>query len=159
MKNLTQLQHEFDQKIERVYNALQSMTTRERYLVIFTTLFLVVTLITVSLVKMHRLADAQEKRVNDLKNLMVFMQTNAVTMKPERINQLSVSDKIQTISQQQGLAVVSQPLNNQVQIQIEHPNYAVIANFLTQMTKMGISIKKMEMTSQSQQIKLTAIVQ
>jgi hypothetical protein len=31
---------------------------------------------------MHSLADQQQKRVNELKDLMVWMQSNAVTMKP-----------------------------------------------------------------------------
>jgi general secretion pathway protein M len=41
----------------------------------------------------------------------------------------------------------------------EHQNYAVLANFLMQLSQMGLSIQKMDMISTNNQIKLTATVQ
>jgi len=41
----------------------------------------------------------------------------------------------------------------------EHQNYAVLANFLMQLSQAGISIQKMDMVSNNNQIKLTATVQ
>ncbi len=159
MKALTSLQNSFDQKIEALNQYLQGLSVRERVMVIFTTIFLVVVIIGFALWKMHALADEQQKRLNELKDLTVWMQSNAATMKPANDLELSAADKIQRTAQQQGLAVSSQQNGDQIQLVAEHQNYAVLANFLMQLSQMGLSIQKMDMVSSNNQIKLTATVQ
>ncbi|ENU27438.1 MAG: type II secretion system protein M [Acinetobacter sp.] len=159
MKALTGLQNSFDQKIETLNQYLQSLSVRERVMVIFTTVFLVVVIIGFALWKMHALAEQQQKRLNELKDLTVWMQSNAATMKPANDLELSAADKIQRTAQQQGLSVSSQQNGEQIQIVAEHQNYAVLANFLMQLSQMGLSIQKMDMVSNNNQIKLTATVQ
>ena len=159
MKMITQLQNRFDQWIEQVTQYLDRLTVRERVMVVFTTIFLVVTIVGASLWKMHSLAEQQQKRLNDLKDLMVWMQSNAATMKPASELELGQSEKIQRVAQQQGLTVTSQQNGEQLQIIVTHQNYAILANFLTQLAQMGLSIQKMEMVSSEGQIKLTATVQ
>lgn len=159
MKALTSLQNSFDQKIETLNQYLQSLSVRERVMVIFTTVFLVVVIIGFGLWKMHALAEQQQKRLNELKDLMVWMQSNAATMKPANDLELSAADKIQRTAQQQGLSVSSQQNGEQIQIVAEHQNYAVLANFLMQLSQMGLSIQKMDLVSNNNQIKLTATVQ
>lgn len=159
MKALTGLQNSFDQKIETLNQYLQSLSVRERVMVIFTTVFLVVVIIGFALWKMHALAEQQQKRLNELKDLTVWMQSNAATMKPANDLELSAADKIQRTAQQQGLSVSSQQNGEQIQIVAEHQNYAVLANFLMQLSQMGVSIQKMDMVSNNNQIKLTATVQ
>jgi general secretion pathway protein M len=159
MKALTSLQNSFDQKIEALNQYLQGLSVRERVMVIFTTIFLVVVIIGFALWKMHALADQQQKRLNELKDLTVWMQSNAATMKPANDLELSAADKIQRTAQQQGLAVSSQQNGDQIQLVVEHQNYAVLANFLMQLSQMGLSIQKMDMVSSNNQIKLTATVQ
>lgn len=159
MKALTGLQNSFDQKIEILNQYLQSLSVRERVMVIFTTVFLVVVIIGFALWKMHALAEQQQKRLNELKDLTVWMQSNAATMKPANDLELSAADKIQRTAQQQGLSVSSQQNGEQIQIVAEHQNYAVLANFLMQLSQMGLSIQKMDMVSNNNQIKLTATVQ
>lgn len=159
MKALTGLQNSFDQKIETLNQYLQSLSVRERVMVIFTTVFLVVVIIGFALWKMHALAEQQQKRLNELKDLTVWMQSNAATMKPANDLELSAADKIQRTAQQQGLSVSSQQNGEQIQIVAEHQNYAVLANFLMQLSQMGLSIQKMDMLSNNNQIKLTATVQ
>lgn len=159
MKALTSLQNSFDQKIEALKQYLQGLSVRERVMVIFTTIFLVVVIIGFALWKMHALADQQQKRLNELKDLTVWMQSNAATMKPANDLELSAADKIQRTAQQQGLAVSSQQNGDQIQLVAEHQNYAVLANFLMQLSQMGLSIQKMDMVSSNNQIKLTATVQ
>ncbi|WP_335988454.1 type II secretion system protein GspM, partial [Acinetobacter pittii] len=112
-----------------------------------------------SLWKMHSLAEQQQQRLNDLKDLMVWMQSNAVTMKPASELELGQAEKIQRVAQQQGLTVTSQQNGEQLQFIVTHQNYAILANFLTQLAQMGLSIEKMEMVSSEGQIKLTATVQ
>ncbi|OJU85983.1 MAG: type II secretion system protein M [Acinetobacter sp. 39-4] len=159
MKALTGLQNSFDQKIETLNQYLQSLSVRERVMVIFTTVFLVVVIIGFALWKMHALAEQQQKRLNELKDLTVWMQSNAATIKPANDLELSAADKIQRTAQQQGLSVSSQQNGEQIQIVAEHQNYAVLANFLMQLSQMGLSIQKMDMVSNNNQIKLTATVQ
>ena len=159
MKIITQLQNRFDQWIEQVTQYLDRLTVRERVMVVFTTIFVVVAIVGASLWKMHSLAEQQQKRLNDLKDLMVWMQSNAVTMKPANELELGQSEKIQRVAQQQGLTVTSQQNGEQLQIIVTHQNYAILANFLTQLAQMGLSIEKMEMVSSDGQIKLTATVQ
>lgn len=159
MKILAQLQNWFDQWIEQVNQYLDRLTVRERIMVVFTTIFVVVAIIGASLWKMHSLAEQQQQRLNDLKDLMVWMQSNAVTMKPASELELGQAEKIQRVAQQQGLTVTSQQNGEQLQIIVTHQNYAILANFLTQLAQMGLSIEKMEMVSSEGQIKLTATVQ
>ncbi|MCU4707427.1 type II secretion system protein M [Acinetobacter pittii] len=159
MKILAQLQNRFDQWIEQVNQYLDRLTVRERIMVVFTAIFVVVAIIGASLWKMHSLAEQQQQRLNDLKDLMVWMQSNAVTMKPASELELGQAEKIQRVAQQQGLTVTSQQNGEQLQIIVTHQNYAILANFLTQLAQMGLSIEKMEMVSSEGQIKLTATVQ
>lgn len=159
MKMLAQFQNRFDQWIEQVNQYLDRLTVRERIMVVFTTIFVVVAIIGASLWKMHSLAEQQQQRLNDLKDLMVWMQSNAVTMKPASELELGQAEKIQHVAQQQGLTVTSQQNGEQLQIIVTHQNYAILANFLTQLAQMGLSIEKMEMVSSEGQIKLTATVQ
>ncbi|MDO7244585.1 type II secretion system protein GspM [Acinetobacter pittii] len=159
MKMLAQLQNRFDQWIEQVNQYLDRLTVRERIMVVFTTIFVVVAIIGASLWKMHSLAEQQQQRLNDLKDLMVWMQSNAVTMKPASELELGQAEKIQRVAQQQGLTLTSQQNGEQLQIIVTHQNYAILANFLTQLAQMGLSIEKMEMVSSEGQIKLTATVQ
>ncbi len=90
---------------------------------------------------------------------MVWMQSNAVTMKPANELELDKSGKIQRVAQQQGLTVSSQQNGGTVTNCCNTSNYAILANFLTQLAQMGLSIQKMEMVSSEGQIKLTATVQ
>lgn len=159
MKMLAQLQNRFDLWIEQVNQYLDRLTVRERIMVVFTTIFVVVAIIGTSLWKMHSLAEQQQQRLNDLKDLMVWMQSNAVTMKPASELELGQAEKIQRVAQQQGLTVTSQQNGEQLQIIVTHQNYAILANFLTQLAQMGLSIEKMEMVLSEGQIKLTATVQ
>ena len=159
MKMITQLQNRFDQWVEQIVQYLDRLTVRERIMVVFTTIFVVVAIVGASLWKMHSLAEQQQQRLNDLKDLMVWMQSNAVTMKPANELELGQSEKIQRVAQQQGLTVTSQQNGEQLQIVVTHQNYAILANFLTQLAQMGLSIQKMEMVSSDGQIKLAATVQ
>lgn len=120
MKMLAQLQNRFDQWVEQIVQYLDRLTVRERIMVVFTTIFVVVVIVGYSLWKMHSLAEQQQKRLNDLKDLMVWMQSNAVTMKPANELELDKSGKIQRVAQQQGLTVSSQQNGEQLQIVVTH---------------------------------------
>lgn len=116
MKALTQLQNFVDQKVELIDQYLQRLSPRERVMVIFTTIFVVVVMIGTALWQMHSKANQQQKRLNELKDLTVWMQSNAATMKPANDLELSAADKIQRAAQQQGVAVSSQQNGEQLQL-------------------------------------------
>lgn len=159
MTTSEKLQSSIDQSIEKITDYLDRLSVRERYMVIFTTIFVVVVAIGSTLWFMHAAANKQQNRVNDLKDMMVWMQSNAVTMKPANDLQLTAADKVQRVAQQQGLLVASQQAGEQIQIVASHENYAILANFLTELAQMGLSLEKIELISEAGQIKLTAIVQ
>lgn len=159
MKTSEKLQSSIDQSIERITDYLDRLSVRERYMVIFTSIFVLVAAIGSALWFMHAAANKQQNRVNDLKDMMVWMQSNALTMKPADDLQLTAADKVQRVAQQQGLSVASQQAGEQIQIVAAHENYAILAIFLTQLAQMGLSLEKIELISEAGQIKLTATVQ
>lgn len=159
MKAIEILQNRMDLQIEKLTDYLDRLSARERILVIFTTIFVLVTAVASALWEMHQAADTQQKRLNDLKDTLVWMQSNAVTMKPAGDLQLDAAEKVQRIAQQQGLSIASQQMDGKIQLMLSHENYSVLANFLTQLAQMGLSIEKMELNNEAGQIKLTATVQ
>ncbi|MCO8084394.1 type II secretion system protein GspM [Acinetobacter lwoffii] len=159
MKGLEALQNRMDQSFEKLSDYLDSLSVRERVMVIFTTVFVIVGAVGSALWYMHQAADTQQKRLNQLKDTIVWMQSNAVTMKPAGDTQLDAAEKVQRVAQQQGLSVASQQMEGKIQLAVMHENYAVLANFLTQLAQMGLSIEKMELNNEAGQIKLTATIQ
>ena len=159
MKAIETLQNRMDLQIEKLTDYLDRLSARERILVIFTTIFVLVTAVASALWAIHQAADTQQKRLNDLKDALVWMQSNAVTMKPAGDLQLDAAEKVQRLAQQQGLSVASQQIDGKIQLMLSHENYSVLANFLTQLAQMGLSIEKMELNNEAGQIKLTATVQ
>ncbi|WP_180072095.1 type II secretion system protein GspM [Acinetobacter sp. YH12200] len=159
MKAIEALQNRIDQSFEKLRDYLDSLSARERVLVIFTTIFVVVAAVSSALWYMHQAADTQQKRLNQLKDTIVWMQSNAVTIKPAGDMQLDAAEKVQRVAQQQGLSVASQQIDGKIQLAVMHENYAVLANFLTQLAQMGLSVEKMELNNEAGQIKLTATVQ
>ncbi|MCJ8512207.1 type II secretion system protein GspM [Acinetobacter lwoffii] len=159
MKAIETLQNRMDLQIEKLTDYLGRLSARERILVIFTTVFVIVAAVGSALWYMHQAADTQQKRLNQLKDTIVWMQSNAVTMKPAGDTQLDAAEKVQRVAQQQGLSVASQQMEGKIQLAVMHENYAVLANFLTQLAQMGLSIEKMELNNEAGQIKLTATIQ
>ncbi len=159
MKTLDNIQMQLDLRIEKIKDYLDQLSTRERWMVILTTIFVLVTGIGSLLWTMHQAADAQQKRLNQLKDTMVWMQSNAVSMKPAGDLQLDAAEKVQRVAQQQGLSVSSQQMDTKIVLTVSHENYAVLANFLTQLAQMGLSVEKMELIQDAGLIKLSATMQ
>ncbi len=159
MKTMENFQNRLDAWSEKASENLEKMTTRERVMVIFTSIFLIVVAIGSALWFTHKAAEKQQVRLNEMKDLVVWMQSNVVTMKPADDLALTTADKIQRVAQQQGISVASQQVAEQLQIVASHQNYAVLANFLTQIAQMGVSLEKLELVKEGGQIKLTATVQ
>lgn len=158
MKIWIKAQHRLDEKIENLIEYLDKLSVRERMMVITATIVVVVAVIGSAVWKMHDLAESEQKRLSTLKDDLVWMQTHVATMKTAEDLNLTVQDKIQRVSQQQGLSVASQQVGGSTQIVAEHQQYAILANYMTQLAQMGLSIEKMQMIKEGQQIKLTATV-
>lgn len=108
MKAMQNLQTVLDQRLELISAYFDRLTPRDRVLAIFLVIFVLVTSIGTALWYTHAAAEKQQKRVNQLKETMTWMQSNAVTMKSSSDGQLTPMEQIQRIAQQQGLSVVSQ---------------------------------------------------
>lgn len=159
MKAFDTLQQKTDSWIEQINDYLSRLSTRERIMVVAGTIIVVISLLTYSLWKMNTVANDQQKRLNELKDTLVWMQTNVVTMKPAGDLGLTATEKVQRVAQQQGISVAAQEVGEQIQIVAQHQNYSILANFLTQIAQMGLSIEKLELNKSGEQIKLTATVQ
>ena len=105
MTKKEQFQQRIDLQIERITDYLDSLSLRERIMVIFTTIFVMVAAIGAALFYMNKAANFQQKRVNELKDTVVWMQSNAVQMKAASDTQMSALEKVQRVAQQQGLSV------------------------------------------------------
>ena len=99
MKGIEALQNRMDQSFEKLSDYLDSLSVRERVMVIFTTVFVIVAAVGSALWYMHQAADTQQKRLNQLKDTIVWMQSNAVTMKPAGETQLDAGEKVQRVEQ------------------------------------------------------------
>jgi cell division protein FtsL len=152
MQVWTKLQQQLDLALER-------LSKRERILVISTVILVVVALLASLMWSIHQAATREQNRVNDLKDLMVWMQTNAASMKADQDQQLSAQEKIQRVAQQQGLTLSSTQQGEQIQIVALHAEYAVLANLLTQMANIGLNLKKIQLLEEGSQLKLTAVVE
>ncbi|WP_336929721.1 type II secretion system protein GspM [Acinetobacter tandoii] len=159
MNAIEKFQNRLDGWVEQFTQYLERLSVRERVMVIFTMVFVLVAAVGSALWYMHKAAEYQQQRVSELKDLVVWMQSNAVTMKPAGDVQLSAAEKVQRAAQQQGLGVASQQVGEQIQVVVSHANYSILGNFLTQLAQMGLSIEKMELQSNAGQIKLTATLQ
>ena len=97
--------------------------------------------------------------MNEIKESIVWMQSNVVTIQPSDDLVMTSAEKIQQIAQQQGIAITSQQMGEQIQLSAQHENYAILANLLTQLAQAGLSIEKMQLSKADGQIKLTATIQ
>lgn len=158
MKIMVRAQNQIDEFVEKILESLMRLSLRERILVIVASIIVVVAIVSAGLWKINNAANFQQKRLVELKETLNWMQTNVVTMKPASDLGLSASDKVQRVAQQQSLTIASQQVDGKIQIVAEHENYAVLANLLTQMTQMGLSIEKLELNKVGTQIKLTATI-
>lgn len=158
MKALDRLQQRWEIQCEKYQDWLDHLNARERVLVIFTGIFVIVAVLVASLFYMHQAAEKQQKRAQQLQETLSWMQTNAMSMKAPDEMQLSKSEKIERAAQQQGVAVSSQQSGEQMRIQASHANYVALANFLKHLAQMGLSIEKLELIESEGQIKLDAAV-
>ncbi len=157
--NFTALSTRFDQIIETIQVKLDQLPPRDRFAIIILTIFLTVTAIGLLLWLSHSSADKQQQRLLEMKETIHWMQSNAVKMSNQSGETTTARDKVQRVSQQLGLSVQSQESNNQLKLIVSHQNYAVLANFLTQLAQQGVTIVSLDMQKQpSGEIQLSTTV-
>lgn len=157
--NFTALSNRFDQIIEMIQAKLDQLPPRDRFAIIILTIFLTVTAIGLLLWLSHSSADKQQQRLLEMKETIHWMQSNAVKMSNQSGETTTARDKVQRVSQQLGLSVQSQESNNQLKLIVSHQNYAVLANFLTQLAQQGVTIVSLDMQKQpSGEIQLSTTV-
>lgn len=143
---------------QRLSQSLTAMSARERVMVMVATAVVLVAALGSALWYTHQAAKMQQQRATELKGLVNWMQSQAVTLQAQNNGAASANDKIQLAAQQQGLAVSMQQSGEGIQISATHERYATLANFLSQLAQNGLTIEKMQLISNGQQISLTASV-
>lgn len=160
MKVLDQMNQSIENISAKVQNKLNQLPPRDRFALIILSIFLVVTSIGALMWFTHQAALKQEQRVTELKDTITWMQSNVVQFSNQSAELSSTTDKINRLAQQLGISVQMQEQQGQVQFVVSHQNYAVLANFLTQLGQQGVSIISMDMQKQTDaSIRLTAVVQ
>jgi type II secretory pathway component PulM len=156
MNMMTKLTDNIQPHIERLNTWLVQMSVRERVMVIATSIFVLVVAIGSALYFMHRAAETQTQRLNQLKETMVWMQHHAAQMQANQNGDISSTDKVQRAAQQQNMAVSVQQDGEELRIQASHAQYVTLASFLTSLSQMGLTIEKLELNQEAGQIKLSA---
>lgn len=152
-----------NERVDRIGSSIQSymdrLQPRERVAILILSIFLLLVAIGSLLWFPHQAALKQQQRLTELKDTITWMQSNAVQLSTESTSNATVAEKVQRIAQQQGLSIESQDNQGQMKIVTTHQNYAVLANFLTQLAQQGISIERLNMQKQADgTIQLNAIV-
>ena len=102
MKTMENVQNRLDVWSEKIAENLEKISPRERVMVIFTTIFVIVAIVGTALWYTHKAAEKQQARLNQMKDLVVWMQSNVVTMKPADDLALTTADKIQRVHNNKG---------------------------------------------------------
>lgn len=152
-----------NERVDRIGSSIQSyldrLQPRERVAILILSIFLLLVAIGSLLWFPHQAALKQQQRLTELKDTITWMQSNAVQLSTESTSNATVAEKVQRIAQQQGLSIESQDNQGQMKIATTHQNYAVLANFLTQLAQQGISIQRLDMQKQADgTIQLNAII-
>ena len=159
-KMIDSFNHSMENGLAKMQEHLNKLAPRDRLALTVLSIFLSVTLIGCLLWFSYHGALRQQQRVTELKDMMTWMQTNAVQFSTQGTELSSVNDKVQRLAQQQGLSVQLQDQQGQVQFVITHQNYAVLASFITQLAQQSVSIVAMDMQKQADGlIQLKAVVQ
>ncbi len=111
MKGIEALQNRMDQSFEKLSDYLDSLSVRERVMVIFTTVFVIVAAVGSALgICIRGRYPAKTLKIEPAKDTIVWMQSNAVTMNRLGTPRLDAAEKVQRVAQQQGLSVASQQM-------------------------------------------------
>lgn len=148
----------FVQFKEQMQAKFEQMQPRERIMLVVMTVFLLLTAIGLSVWKTHQLAQAEQLRLSELKAQLGYMQQQVVSMKPAGELELSLMEKIQRIAQQSGVSVQAIEKDERAEISLQHQNYAIVAQYMMQLTQLGVTFDQYQLSTQDQQIKLTATV-
>ena len=147
-KFLDRINSSFENVSSKVQDRLAQLPARDRLALTVLTIFLTITLIGCLLWFSHQGALKQQQRVTELKDTIVWMQTNAVQFSTQAAELGTVNEKVQRLAQQQNLSVQLQDQQGQSQFILTHQNYAVLANFLTQLAQQSVSILSLDMQKQ-----------
>jgi len=81
MKAFEQIQQSLDQRAEKIADYLERLSLRERIMVVSAAIVVIVAAVGSALFYMHKAAEFQQKRLNGLKDTIVWMQSNAAAVR------------------------------------------------------------------------------
>lgn len=143
------LTNSYDRTASKIQNALDRLAPRDRLALIILTVFLVITLIGCAVWFTHKAALQEQQRLIELKDNITWMQTNAVQFSTQSADGSTAIEKAQRLAQQQGLSIQVQDQQGQIQLVASHQNYAILANYITQLAQQGVSILQLDLQKQA----------
>ena len=135
----------YDALSSKIEQALAGLQPRDRLALIILTIFLLLTAVLSALWFSHHAAVNQQKRLTDLKDNITWMQGHAVQFSTQANDGATAMDKAQQLAQQAGLILQLQDQQGQIQILTTHQNYAVLAQYLSQLAQQGMSITQVDL--------------
>lgn len=143
------LAQSYDRSAAKIQHGLDQLAPRDRLALIFLTIFLIITVIGCALWFTHKAASQEQQRLTELKDSIAWMQSNAVQFSTQSADGSTAIEKAQRLAQQQGLSIQVQDQQGQIQLIASHQNYAVLANYLTQLAQQGVSILQLDLQKQT----------
>lgn len=149
----------FEQRMLQLQQRLDQLSTRDRFALITLTIFLLVFGIGFSAWALHKKADQAQLESTEQRELLLWMRSQALNIKPTQATPLPLNDIIQTTAQNQGLTVAQTPNGNQIQVAVTHQSFAVLGSWLSRMAEQGVSIEQLDISQiPSGELQLKAVL-
>lgn len=159
-KPMQTLSEQFELAYLNVQQRWERLTQREQIALLIMGTFLGLVLLVALVWLPYQAAQKQQQRLTDLKATAQWMQSHVAQLSSTSDQSASLTEKVQRLAQQQGLVLQLQEDQQQIRVSTAHSQYAVLANFLTQLTAQGVSIVSLTLQKQTDgSIQLTLVGQ
>lgn len=138
-----------NQKFDPLRAALLRLPARDRRALLLLSGFLVLFVVGGLLWWAHDAAQKAEKNANAQRDLLLWMQAQAPNLAIEQGSQPPFAQQIQQAAAQQGLTLSQNGDDNQQQVSVSHPSFAVLGSWLSGLAANGVQIEQLDIRQQS----------
>jgi hypothetical protein len=128
--------------------SIERLPVRDRRALGILTLFLLLSVLGGSLWYAHHQARQAHSQAADARDLLVWMRAQAPHLQQGQANTQALGTRIQDAATQQGLVITQTGNDQQVQVSMTQPQFAVIGSWLSRLAAEGIQINQMDIQQQ-----------
>ncbi|MEY2864209.1 MAG: hypothetical protein RLY58_1916 [Pseudomonadota bacterium] len=133
---------------EPLRQSLDRLPARDRRALLILSIFLLLSVLLGALWLTHHQKQQAQTAANDARELLVWMRAQAPRLQQGQANTQPLSTRIQDAAAQQGLVITQTGTDQQVQVSLTQPQFAVIGSWLSRLAAEGIQIKQMDIQQQ-----------